>query len=1145
MKSVKRIGSGLMAAILLISLLPVQALAAETACPHHPEHTAECGYAPAVEGAPCTHEHTDDCYVSTTACILEDPSSPDELEAPAEDAHVCSEETDCITKTLNCPHARGEHDETCGYAAPSAGAACGFVCDKCPQEGKADPQGEQPQEPSGETPVCTCTERCEAGAANAQCPVCAADPAACGVTDVQEPQAPTCGGMEGCADGKHNPACPLYVAPTCGNLEGCADDQHNPACPLYVAPTCSNLEGCVDDQHNPACPLYVAPTCSNLEGCVDDKHDPNCPLYVAEEPEELADDGLTGPCGDNATYTLTPNGDATYTLTISGTGEMTDYAKAALAPWHQYRAKITKVEFSEGLTTIGSRTCSSSAITTCRIPSTVRKIGDDAFSSTSNLANVEFAEQSQLEEIGKGAFWSTSSLNINLVFPDSLKKIGPLAFEKSGIARVTFGNSLETIESSAFSVCANLTGEVYLPDSLKSLGNQAFNSSPITSVRIGPNIETWGGNAFLRGKGMPKIPVKNGILVVKEGINKNTVVNSQYAGLDFQTIWVSSGKEMTFKSSSFAHLSDVHTLVFLGDTLPTFESNAFLNTFPKIVYGINDNVSAWSGSSASIAITNGGTFASDTSFEAGKLATPTKAGHVFLGWYENEDFTGAPVTQPVSGKTYYANWRELKPSEIVLSILKDGNPITEATYGDAITLKAVVSQQTTRAAVNTVDFFLSDQKLGTAEVKGGTAEYVLQLEGENWKKGFQIGKNTLTAQYGGSDQLLDGSVTFDLTVNKASQIAPVLRTDFTVDYANEQLSAGDSVEIWTAKDGGKQLTAPVSLTEHLGKTLYARFKETDTHLASGWTDVSIAQRPAAPTGVTGGRATLTGVNDTMEYSLDGKTFIKVPAGAGKVENLTAGIYQVRIAATATAPASSAVQATVYDRTGSLTTTQTNGSVTTETTLRDDGTSTVVTTEKRPDGTVSALLENKDKSGKVTSSQRTITNPDGSKLVIQLPEDGSKVVTQYDKNGKVIQQTTYPDKNKPAYIITGFAPKIVEGNGRSFWGWSLSLRTDDALCNFQDVLVQGLSLNPSNYEVSEKDGTTQIILKRGYLAKLPAGTYKIGIVSTNGTAWGTFVIPAKGEGWNPGTGDYIFFTGATLLLSAAALTLLLLRKKRRQ
>lgn len=45
------------------------ALAENGLCEHHNLHTEDCGYSEGVEGSPCTHEHTEDCYIIETNCI--------------------------------------------------------------------------------------------------------------------------------------------------------------------------------------------------------------------------------------------------------------------------------------------------------------------------------------------------------------------------------------------------------------------------------------------------------------------------------------------------------------------------------------------------------------------------------------------------------------------------------------------------------------------------------------------------------------------------------------------------------------------------------------------------------------------------------------------------------------------------------------------------------------------------------------------------------------------------------------------------------------------------------------------------------------------------------------------------------------------
>ena len=159
MSAKKRFLSLLLCGVMLLSLCSQAAFAEGVAagglCEHHPQHTAECGYTEGSEGAPCGHEHTEDCYTLVTECVHEHgpecypqesvepaetegatddaaaPSEPEEQE-PSACAHVCSEESGCITKTLDCQH---EHDETCGYAPAIEGTPCTYACEICnPQD---------------------------------------------------------------------------------------------------------------------------------------------------------------------------------------------------------------------------------------------------------------------------------------------------------------------------------------------------------------------------------------------------------------------------------------------------------------------------------------------------------------------------------------------------------------------------------------------------------------------------------------------------------------------------------------------------------------------------------------------------------------------------------------------------------------------------------------------------------------------------------------------------------------------------------------------------------------------------------------------------------------------------------------------------
>ena len=108
----------------------------------------------------CVHEHIEDCYPAESVSDNTDAQSDAEEREPTACTHECSEESGCITETLDCHH---EHDSECGYTEEVPGTPCTFVCEICnPQDGGAQEQ-------------CSCITLCTEGNTNLDCPVCGAE----------------------------------------------------------------------------------------------------------------------------------------------------------------------------------------------------------------------------------------------------------------------------------------------------------------------------------------------------------------------------------------------------------------------------------------------------------------------------------------------------------------------------------------------------------------------------------------------------------------------------------------------------------------------------------------------------------------------------------------------------------------------------------------------------------------------------------------------------------------------------------------------------------------------------------------------------------------------------------------------------------
>lgn len=191
----KRVLSIITIFALFMNMVPSGVMAAEQddtqVCSHHPVHTADCGYAEEAEGAPCTHECTQECMKLITQCIhehtqecfssisenenedeeageemvekQEEESDTEEITEPdneqlsdsdegnSEDilkcAHVCSIESGCIVEVPDCQH---EHDEECGYVEAVQGHPCGYVCKICPVQELIDALPEEVTEENRE-----------------------------------------------------------------------------------------------------------------------------------------------------------------------------------------------------------------------------------------------------------------------------------------------------------------------------------------------------------------------------------------------------------------------------------------------------------------------------------------------------------------------------------------------------------------------------------------------------------------------------------------------------------------------------------------------------------------------------------------------------------------------------------------------------------------------------------------------------------------------------------------------------------------------------------------------------------------------------------------------------------------------------------
>ena len=317
--------------------------------------------------------------------------------------------------------------------------------------------------------------------------------------------------------------------------------------------------------------------------------------------------------------------------------------------------------------------------------------------------------------------------------------------------------------------------------------------------------------------------------------------------------------------------------------------------------------------------------------------------------YQFKEWKVEPVGTTISNNTFImpnndvavtAVFEKLqKPSSVTVTVQKGNSPTTEADYGDTIDITAAVAEARTNtyAAANQVEFFVgtdnSKKSLGTANVSGNQAALSVTLSGTDWEKGWAIGSNTITAEYGGSDTMTGSSGTATLTVKKAEQTGkPTVSVSETTTNSIAVTASGSGQgdyeyacvegESASAPAEGWQITNIFSnLLSGTAYTVFARFAGNEYYKPSPASDgVTAYTVPATP------EASAVTINyETETVSFDSSTLevnttsdfngVNIKSGesiANYIENTNQTIY-VRVKANGNIPASAEQTVTIPSR----------------------------------------------------------------------------------------------------------------------------------------------------------------------------------------------------------------------------------------
>lgn len=219
--------------------------------------------------------------------------------------------------------------------------------------------------------------------------------------------------------------------------------------------------------------------------------------------------------------------------------------------------------------TIASQAYYDEDMTSCDIPSGIRRIGEFAYARAS-LTSVRIPDG--VEEIGYAAFYHCDELT-DVVIPNSVSKIGVSAFDKTPWLSGWKANAGEEGEflivgDGILLAYRGNGGDVSIPDSVKKIGPEAFRGlSSITAVRIPDSVQEIGEGAFENCDKLERIDGGEGLHKICDRAFAGCPVSSVYIGPSVESIGLRAFDNEKIKNG---------VVYFAGETLParSYESAA-------------------------------------------------------------------------------------------------------------------------------------------------------------------------------------------------------------------------------------------------------------------------------------------------------------------------------------------------------------------------------------------------------------------------------------------------------------------------------------------------------------------------------------------------------------------------------------------
>ena len=340
----------------------------------------------------------------------------------------------------------------------------------------------------------------------------------------------------------------------------------------------------------------------------------------------------------------------------------------------------------------------------------------------------------------------------------------------------------------------------------------------------------------------------------------------------------------------------------------------------------------------------------------------------------------------------------------------------------------------------------------------------------------------------------------------------------------------------------------------------------------------VGEKPATAGGSDG---KITGVNENMEYRKSGDSSYISCTGT-EITGLSAGTYEVRYKGDKNHEESPAFVVTVPDADkpvyileiidGTGNGTYVEGTVVTiianpaadgkvfdkwvkmygDAVIADENSATTTVTTKIAPTTIKATYKDSETTPTPNPEPTPNPNPEPTPTPTPTPNPAPEATTPTPNPAPATStpaaSTTTAPASSAAAAPAQVTYDILDGAGSS-WAQntdgSLAIRGSGEISKFREVKVDGVTVDPVNYTVTE--GSTIITFKPEYLKSLPVGNHSFELVWTDGTAATNFTVAENADqsAKSPKTGEDFSMALCTVLLmiSCAGLAGMFAKRKR--